>query len=150
MGLVQMDPIGFWIYAREFRRAADVLPHKSAFSPVAYYLHCHSIELSLKAFLLRRGISLRVLRNRPLGHDLIALLRRANRLGLREIVRVTPAQQRELVRANEYYAGKAFEYFQFRRFAARYHGLPEGRLLDRLSARLVNRLEHFCLSDPDE
>src|SRR3990170_611670 len=73
-GVVQMDPVGFWIYARDFRRAADVLPNKSAFSPVAYYLHCHSIELSLKAFLLRRGISLRVLRNRPLGHDLIALL----------------------------------------------------------------------------
>ena len=48
-------------------------------SLTAYYLLGHSIELSLKAFLLGRGVPIRTLRSKAYGHDLAALLHEARR-----------------------------------------------------------------------
>ncbi len=65
------------------------------------------------------------------------------------MARVTAAQERELRRATGYYAGKGFEYFQFKRLIQRYAGLPDAVVLERLATRLVDRLRRYCLSDPD-
>ncbi len=145
-----MDPVGFWLYGRQFLDAANaVVPPQLGFSPVRYYLTCHSIELSLKGFLLRQGVSVSDLKLK-LGHNLTRILERANGLGLRKVVRVTPPQERELHLANGYYNAKAFEYFSFRRLAQRYADLPKPALLERLATRLVDRLRGYCLSDPED
>ncbi len=148
-GHVNMDPVGFWIYGSQFLNAANaVVPPSRGFSPVRYYLTCHSIELSLKAFLLRQCVSVADLKH--LGHNLTKILERANGLGLRKVARVTPPQERELHLANGYYNAKAFEYFSFRRLAQRYAGLPKPAVLGHLATQLVDQLERYCLSDPED
>ena len=56
---------------------------------VAYYLVGHSIELSLKAFLLSRGVPITALRKRPYGHNLAALLREARRRKLGRVAKLS-------------------------------------------------------------
>ncbi|MEK6553511.1 MAG: hypothetical protein AABZ54_08705, partial [Bacteroidota bacterium] len=55
---------------------------------VVYYLIGHSIELSLKSFLLRRGLKKEELKNKY-GHDLSALLSESRRRKLGNIVKLT-------------------------------------------------------------
>src|SRR5437016_10003275 len=95
-GHVDMDPVGFWLYAHQFLDAANVIsPPPRGFSPVRFYLTCHSIELSLKAFLLRQGVGLSELKHK-LGHNLTRILERAKGLGLGKVAPVTPPQERKL------------------------------------------------------
>ena len=51
-----ISPLGFYCYAIEFPRATPRVKSDDPFSPVPYYLICHSIELALNAFLLARGV----------------------------------------------------------------------------------------------
>lgn len=70
-------PVGLVRYAKEFHDAAEgagrTLGHRSGFEIIApipvLYLIGHSMELSLKAFLLHQGVSLRELRTQ-FGHGL--------------------------------------------------------------------------------
>lgn len=49
--------IGLHRYANEFLGAAERFkPQDAGFTPVPYYLVCRSIELSLKSYLLTRGL----------------------------------------------------------------------------------------------
>ncbi len=149
-GHVNMDPVGFWVYGRQFLDAANsVATRPRGFSPVGFYLTCHAIELSLKAFLLRQGVSVPDLKKK-FRHNLTRILEHANGLGLRKVARVTPAQERELRLANGYYNAKAFEYFSFKRLARRYANLPKAAVLMHLATQLVDHLERYCLSDPED
>lgn len=51
-----VSPLGFHFYASEFLDAARSAKRPEHFSPVPYYLYCRSIELSLKSFLLCKGV----------------------------------------------------------------------------------------------
>ncbi|MCA0393977.1 MAG: hypothetical protein LCH70_07650 [Proteobacteria bacterium] len=84
------SPFGLLRFAEEYRAAAGLVmaakdPPKH--SAPAFMLVGHSIELSLKAFLLARGVPLDALRLKPYGHDLVALLQEAQR---RRIDRLVP------------------------------------------------------------
>ena len=57
---------------------------------VAFYLIGHSIELSLKAFLLGRGVSVTVLKSKRFGHDLSALLVESRRRKLWNLHQALP------------------------------------------------------------
>lgn len=87
------SPFGLLRFAEEYRAAALVVRQAKAGeippSP-AYMLIGQSIELSLKAFLLARGVPLEKLAAKPFGHDLEALLREARR---RRIDRLVPLHQ---------------------------------------------------------
>jgi hypothetical protein len=48
-----------------------------------YYLYCHTMELTLKAFLLARGLSVDEIRSRRLGHNLQGLWKECNAQGLK-------------------------------------------------------------------
>lgn len=80
--------IGLARYAKEYLEAAIVVDQelgvkRSPFyiSPIpAYFLLTHAIELTLKAYLRGAGLSVRQLQG--VGHDLDALLAKANELGL--------------------------------------------------------------------
>lgn len=78
-----VTPESFIKHAQEFFSAADLVLNKAVgVSIPAYFLLGRSIELSLKAFLLHKGVPIEELRSRKYGHDLVALLRSAKELDL--------------------------------------------------------------------
>jgi hypothetical protein len=127
---VHIKPVGFALYAEEFLLAGLSIPEQSrargntTFTPVPYYLFCRALELVLKAFLLTKGESLDTLKNRY-RHDLVKLWRKARECGILEEIGSRPPEfEDHVASANRYYKGKAFEYFDFRRWAHGYEDLP--------------------------
>ena len=107
-------PYGMWRYGNDFRKAAlAVLSHYNdrAFMPY-YFLIGQSIELSLKAFLLGRGMSLKELRSKKYGHDLKALLDEAHRLRLRSEVKLENVHCAVINLLGIEYLDKRFQYIQ--------------------------------------
>ena len=104
---------GHWLrnYAGDFLNAAkDFTPPVNRFSPVPYYLVCHSIELSLKAFLFSTGFNKAA--RKSLNHSLENAINAAEANGLSTYLQVS-ATERDLVRkANRLYPKKEFEYFE--------------------------------------
>jgi len=144
--VVRISPLGFHRYASEFLHAARSVRVGPSFSPVPYYLYCRSLELVLKAFLLTKDVSVRELKSRNLGHDLVKVLDRAKTLGVKQLLTVTSAHEKELVKANNYYASKGFEYFEVMKAVHGYPELPEVSVLAELASHLLAALEPVCLN----
>jgi len=109
--VVRVD--GYWtrIYAGDFLSAAKDFKHPAnRFSPIPYYLICHSIELSLKAFLFTVGFK-RADRKR-LNHDLEKALEAAENNGLSLHIQLTDEERELIIKANRLYPKKEFEYFE--------------------------------------
>ena len=110
-------PIGLLRYASEYLDAAIIVddaegekPGYEIFAPVVVqYLIGHSIELSLKAFLLARGISLKELRVKY-GHQLRELLDLACRHGLDEQVTLSSQERDAVLVLDDLYSSKELEY----------------------------------------
>jgi hypothetical protein len=76
-------PVGWLRYAFEYYAAAkatdDAIGEDQGYEihapMVVSFLIGQSIELALKAFLLHSGVSMKILRNKPYGHDLVKLFR---------------------------------------------------------------------------
>lgn len=106
-----VGPLALHVYGSDFLRAARALPPREGFSPVAYYLCCRSVELTLKAFLRTKGVPIAKLRSpRNFGHNLERLLDEATRLDLLSVVRLSKDHQAAIRLANKYYQSKLFEY----------------------------------------
>lgn len=145
-----ISPMGFHRYASDFLGAAKGIEIKNEFSPVPYYLVCRSLELSLKAFLLAKGVSKEKLKDRrSLGHDLEKVLGKAISLGIDEFVSLLPSYKVELAKANKYYASKGFEYFKIVKAATGYRDLPEINVLSDFATHLVDKLNEVCLKASD-
>ncbi len=141
----RMNPVGFAIYAEQFLKAAQSVPKSSEFTPVPYYLLCRALELILKAFLLAEGHGLTELKDRY-HHDLQALWKAARKEGLSEVVSSLPAEiESDIALANSYYKGKAFEYFDSRRWAHGYEELPPLDRIGHSTAALVETLKPYCI-----
>ena len=76
----------------------------------AYFLVGHSIELTLKAFLRSRGVSLKLLRSRTFGHDLEALLKESRKRKLGNEIKLTKSEIESIALLNRTYKSKEFEY----------------------------------------
>lgn len=139
-----ISPVGFLLYASQFLDAARATERQKYFSPVPYYLYCRSIELSLKAFLLSKGVQRDNLKHRSLGHDLEKIWARACAFGIRDIVHVSLDQEACLKQANRYYRTKGFEYFEVSLAVRGYKGLPALDVLDSLSDLLMIELRPCC------
>lgn len=76
----------------------------------AYYLVGHSIELSLKAFLMGRGLDIQKLRSKKYGHDLTKLIieSRKRKLGLE--VKLEIKQINIIKNFSSIYKNKLLEY----------------------------------------
>lgn len=149
---VRMNPVGFSLYAEEFFLAGASIPQHSrargntTFSPVPYYLFCRALELSLKAFLLSKQHPLDELKKKY-GHDLEALWRAATRDGILGVLgNLDPDFESDLESANSYYKGKAFEYFDFRRWARGYPDLPPFARFRDEAKRVVEKTKEYCFS----
>jgi hypothetical protein len=104
---------GHWLrnYAGDFLNAAkDFSPPVNRFSPVPYYLVCHSIELSLKAFLFSAGFNKAA--RKALNHDLQRALSKAEINGLSAHIQISTADRNLVIKANRLYPKKEFEYFE--------------------------------------
>ena len=104
-------------YSHEFMEAAlavdEKIGHRPGFEIVApipvLYLVGHSIELSLKSYLLQQGITLSDLR-RNFGHNLHDSFRKAKELGLLNHVSFTNQEEGAFEILNTLYSTKQLEY----------------------------------------
>ena len=108
--------IGMARYAFEFLEAARTVDDKigsqhgyEIVPPIpVLYLAGHSIELSLKAYLLSRAVTLRDVRQ--LGHSLHFCFRKAKELGLLDIVQFSGQEMGAVEILDGLYSTKQLEY----------------------------------------
>jgi hypothetical protein len=106
----QGAPFAFQFYARDFYAAYKAYTPRGRYSPARFFLLCHSIELAAKALCLATGSTVPDLHQ--ISHDLLKACA-PSVLGALGIT-LTPKENTELTKANEYYSNKGFEYFFFR------------------------------------
>ncbi|MDP9263753.1 MAG: hypothetical protein M3O85_05475 [Acidobacteriota bacterium] len=141
----RMGPAGLWVYANAYAKAGLALLAPGApYEPVRYYLACHSIELSLKAFLSLHGATMLELSENAFGHNLKKILKAAEAKGLQTQVALTQEHRVEIRKAATYYAGKVFEYPAVGEALVGYPRLPKLELLFAAAEVLVDTLEQPC------
>lgn len=141
----RMGPFALHHYAEAYLDAARVLPAPAdPFSPVRPYLVCHSIELSLKAYLAFLGSPMLQLAEAAFGHNLERILDKAKEGKLGDHVRLTPDQTSEIYRASQYYNGKLFEYPAVGEAMKGYPNMPNIETLLEAAATLVDQLRGPC------
>lgn len=136
---LRTTPLGMIRYAHEFMEAALAVDEKMGNKPgfeivapvPALYLLGHSIELSLKAYLLSQGVTLRQVRS--LNHDLHACMRKAKELGLLGHAKFSSPEEGALELLNGLYSTKQLEYI-----VTGAKQFPLFGLLELFSARLFN------------
>lgn len=148
VGHVRVSPLGFVLYSLDFLSAYESFETHKPFSPSKYYLVCRSIELSLKAYLLTKNLSIDNLK-RKIGHDLHKTLRKAKELGLDSDVGISQSERAEIEKANLWYKRKGFEYFSVENMVESFQGystLPDLQVLVMLANKLISSIKPLCLS----
>ncbi len=149
-GHYHISPYAFVSYAEDFYGAAISHDSPRNFSPVGYYLSCHSIELSLKAFLLLKGISRHELGSRNMGHNLEIILSKCKEQGLSEFYVFNEAQTNEISLLNEWYCRKGFEYFELQNIVDSHQELPSLLSVKNIAAELINCLKEPCKNEANK
>ena len=141
MTVALTTPLGLWLHAKQFADAARAVRGggENHILLPAYYLLGHSIELSLKAFLLGRGVPLTKLKSKTFGHDIKALLTESRNHRLGSEVKLDPREIGVIILLNHDYVAKRFEY----RETGTYH-LPYDWLTQNIADKLVKGLKRFC------
>lgn len=136
--------IGMAHYAAEFMEAAlaadDKLGNKPGHEIVApipvMFLVGQAIELSLKAFLLHRGVTLRQLRKSH-GHQLRSALKKAKELGLSSLTQITDEEQSVIELLDDLYASKQLQYI-----VTGEKVFPVFGSLERVALKLIHAIGH--------
>lgn len=139
------SPLGFHILAGQYLLAAKDFKTIDN-SPVHYFLYCKSIELSLKAFLLAKGVPVGMLKGRKktgIGHDLEAALREAESRGLGDFVEIARESREELRKANDFYVVKGLEYADDEEVMLGRGYFPDPKVLSKFARVLVWVFEDF-------
>lgn len=143
---------GFWRHSKEFLEAADsVRPpptseherYRTKPSLVAYYLVGHSIELSLKSFLLAKNYPISELRKRKFGHDLSNILAECRKRKLGREVKLTKNEIAAIMFLDKTYKEKRFEYFEYGGY-----NFPEYFYIRDVANKLVNNLARYAMNSP--
>jgi hypothetical protein len=137
---LNIAPLGFHKYARDYLRTADNLILEPKYSPVPYFLYCRAIELGLKAFLLAKGKKLKFVKDN-VGHDLTKGLENARQFALDDIIGTTEIEKKQIELANKYYKEKGFEYFFVLNHASGLQRLPELDVLKKYTHKLLNKIK---------
>jgi len=134
-------PLGLINYSKSFRDAAlavdDKLGIKKGSEIIALvpvmYLIAHSMELSLKAFLLHKGVELKDLKKqKEYGHNLVKCFKKAKELGLGSIVDVDKLEEKAFEALNNLYCKKELNYI-----VTGYNQYPVFIFLETLSKKLL-------------
>jgi hypothetical protein len=139
-----VSPYYFVKYAEDFLAASKSRNSTAGFSPVEYYLACHSVELSLKAFMLLKGVSKDEICKKPFGHNLVNILDKCLKLELEELVAINNSEISLIEKLNEWYFRKGFEYFDVKNIASGAGNLPDVKYAQELALHLVERLKGPC------
>lgn len=143
---------GFWSHAKEFLTAANVVRDpqrrgkgKTDFSLIlpAYYLVGHSIELSLKSYLAAKGYTTRVLRSKPYGHDLQALLIECRKRKLGREVKLSEHQLNAIKIFSDTYKSKKLEYLEYGNYR-----FPEYDFIYDVAKTLNTSLAYYASNSP--
>ena len=145
-----VSPLFFVNYAEDFLEASNSYNSLKPFSPVKYYLVCHSIELSLKAYLLLNGISKNEIRKKSLGHNLSNILDKCEELGIQNLVKISDTQKLIVKELDEWYSRKGFEYFEVTNLVAGVGNLPNVELAIELATLLINDLKESCKNEANK
>jgi len=134
-------PYGLWRYGNDFRRAAVTVyaEHRTVGFMPLYFLLGQSIELSLKAFLLARGLPLNELRRKKYGHNLEKLLNEALERGLSRQVELEQEHVAAINLLGIEYLARQFQYINTGSKV-----LPEVQLVVGAAEALSRGLEQFC------
>jgi len=137
-------PFSLWMYAKEFADAGKIVRTNigSTVSMPALFLFGQSTELSLKAFLLGRGISLDDLKNKPYGHNLKELLKEARRRRLGLEVKLKPVDLGVIGLLNYEYLPRRYQYSQKEKGDTMY--VPTLELAEATAFKLVRGLYLYC------
>jgi len=101
----------------------------------------------MKSFLLAKGMTRQEIKDRrKYGHDLKKLLRKAEELGINKVSPISDAQEEQIVKANNWYARKGFEYFELQNIVDGRETLPNLEVLTKIARCLVKNLKPLCLS----
>ena len=142
----RMGPLGLHMYAKAYLDGARALPPSSVpYEPVYPFLVCHSIELGLKAFLSLKGAAMLELADGSYGHNLEAILQKAEEKQLNKHVKLTPKHKPEIRKASLYYSGKVFEYPAVGEALSGYPSMPKIDILIEVATLLVESLGQQCL-----
>ena len=143
--VARIGPVGLWMYANAYASSVKALAEPSVpFEPVRYYLACHSIELSLKAYLSLHGATMLELSESKMSHSLEKALDEAEAKGLLSAVHLSVEQRAEVRKANHYYNGKLFEYPAYGEAMRGYPDLPKIALLVETASALADALAQPC------
>lgn len=138
---LRTTPFGLWRYGNDFRLAATyVLDHeRSKYFMPYYFLLGQSIELSMKAFLLGRGVAITELRAKNLGHDLVALLGECKRRKIGKEVELSQYHGAGIRILNLTYKPRRLQYIETGLMS-----LPEAWMVHEAAENLSVGLESFC------
>lgn len=145
-----VSPLFFINYAEDFLEASNSHSSLKPFSPVKYYLVCHSIELSLKSYLLLNGVSKNDIRKKSLGHNLSNILDKCEELDIQKFVQISSSQKLMINELNEWYSRKGFEYFEVTNLVAGTGNLPSAELASELAASLIVNLKEPCKNEANK
>jgi len=148
---INIRPSGYYRYAHEYFRAyKQFISQDKGFTPVPYYLICHSIELALKAYLSARGLTneeLRFKSNRGRkngdGHNLPVIYDKCKEMGLGYLIKTTEAQELSIRKINELYNHKDFEYFMDLALILKKKNLPELNKLELIAKSLLEAINEM-------
>jgi hypothetical protein len=97
--------LGMYKYGHEFYDIA----RKTRRSPVKSYLLGHALELFLKSFLMKKGLSTKDLKR--LSHNLAYLLKEAVKNDIEDCFHISDELRADIVSFSKLYAAKEYEYF---------------------------------------
>lgn len=139
-------PLDFWNYANAFARAGEVVKRAIGDGPYPepmFYLFGQSIELTLKAFLMGRGMPIETLSKKPYGHDLKCLLETARKKCLAQEVHLYPGERGAIQILSEPYLQRRFQYSRLE--LGKSYSLPVIYYVERAATRLVKILYPYCV-----
>lgn len=144
---INISMFGLIFGAKKFLDAARVViqhegPQEHGWHPVGKFLVCQSIELSLKAFLRLRGAKMTDVER--YGHRIAELLAEARKNNLREFLKLSGDELKEIKRASRYYGDHIFRYPDVYEIARGYPSDPNVIPLLSAAEKLVEGLYPPC------
>ncbi len=136
-----VTPKGLLIHAQEFLAAAKLILEKTeVVSLPAYFLLGRSLELSLKAYLLSSGVTVKNFRQKKYGHNLHNLFQLAVEKGLIEKIPLSQIESGVIQLLSVDYMEKRLEYVE----SGQMYYLPYIDVTYNVAEKLAYELGSFC------
>ena len=99
--------VGMYAYGHEFYYIAL----KTKRSPVKSYLLGHALELFLKSYLMKKGLSVKQLKNHSFSHNIDLLLKESFKHNIEGCFHISNDLKADIASFSKLYVAKNYEYF---------------------------------------